>query len=434
MFHGLSARSVARIAALTIALLVSSSQRSAFAQATTPANPAPQAPPATTPQQPVGLWSEPGFLSSAIGLATQFGDQNDTHKNGFYPELSNMITGSGWLAVGPGYRHWYDNDRWMFDTSAAVSWHLYTMGQARIERQQLLDDRLTVGTQVMWTDNTQVNFFGIGPDVSDDDQSQFRMQTTDAVGYATLNPKESLAITGVVGWLGRPKLMDPSGTFRPDVPSTLEAFPTAPAADLGQQPAFLHSEGSITSDTRDHRGYPTRGHMYRGALTNYWDMTKGLFTFHTWEAEGLKYVPLSDARVVLAFHGWTVYGKPADGNDIPFYLLPNFGGNRVGRAYHQFEFRDNNLLVLQAESRFAVWEHLDVALLADVGNVAQQYGDLNLDKQSYGAGLRLHTDTTTLARLDVAHGDQGWHVVFGTSEPFRLPRVRRITAIIPFFP
>src|SRR5262249_56231451 len=61
MFCRSSARLVARFAALTIALTFFSSQRSAFAQATTPANPAPQAPPATTttPQRPAGLMSEP---------------------------------------------------------------------------------------------------------------------------------------------------------------------------------------------------------------------------------------------------------------------------------------------------------------------------------------------------------------------------------------
>jgi hypothetical protein len=434
MFDRSSARSVARLAALTIALLFCSNQRSAFAQAgTPPANPAPQAPPATTPQQSAGLMSEPGFLSSAIGFANQFSDRDDSQKSGFYPELSNMITGSGWVSVGPGYRRYFGkDDLTMFDASAAMSWHLYKMGQARLERQQLAGGHLTIGSQVMWQDNTQVNYFGIGPDVSDDDRSQYQMQSTDVVGYATVTTKEWLSINGELGWLGRPKLMNPGGTFKPSVPSTLDAFPDDPAANLSEQPKFLHSEASIIADTRDHRGHSTSGSMYRGALTNYWDKSDGVFTFHTWEAEGLKYIPLSDARVVLAFHGWSVYSNPS--NDIPFYLLPTMGGNRTNRAFHNFEFHDNNLLVLQAESRFAVWEHMDAALFVDAGNVAQHYGDLNLDQRSYGAGLRVHTEKTTLARLDVADGHQGWHVVFSTSEPFRLPRVHRIPAIIPFFP
>jgi hypothetical protein len=137
---------------------------------------------------------------------------------------------------------------------------------------------------------------------------------------------------------------------------------------------------------------------------------------------------------VLAFHGWTIFNNPSNEHEIPFYLLPSFGGSRTGRAYHDFQFHDNNLLVLTAESRFAVWEHLDAALFVDAGNVAHHYGDLDLDKQSWGGGLRVHNETTTLARLDVAHGDQGWHAIVATSEPLRLPRVRRLTAIVPFFP
>jgi outer membrane protein assembly factor BamA len=169
-------------------------------------------------------------------------------------------------------------------------------------------------------------------------------------------------------------------------------------------------------------------------LTNYWDRTYDAFTFHTWEAEGLQYVPLAGARVVLAFHGWTVGGHTSGSNVIPFYMLPAIGGSRTLRAYHDFEFHDNNLIVAGAESRFALWQHLDAALLLDAGNVASRYSDLNFDKTSYGAGLRLHNDSTTLARLDVARGAHGWHMTVSTSEPFRLPRVKRTTATVPFTP
>jgi hypothetical protein len=429
---------VPRLAVL-IAFLLIAGPRTTFAQASGPASnpvsPAAQAPATVSPDPPEGFMSEPQFLSSAVGLADQFGGDHDgSRKSGFYPELSNMITGSGWVAVGPGYRRYFANDRALFDTSAAVSWRLYKMMQARLERQELAGGHLTVGTQAMWQDNTQVNYFGIGQDAEDDARTQYRMQTTDVVGYATVKTREWLSINGEFGWLGRPKLMNPGGTFKRDVPSTLDAFPDDPAANLSEQPKFLHSEASITSDTRDHRGHPTRGSMYRAALTNYWDKTDGFFTFHTWEAEGLHYVPLVDDRVVLAFHGWTVFNNPSVEHQVPFYLLPTMGGSRTDRAYHDFQFHDNNLLVLTAESRFAVYTHLDAALFVDAGNVAGHYGDLNLDKQSYGAGLRLHNERTTLARLDVAHGDQGWHTVVSTSEPLRLPRVRRLTAIVPFFP
>jgi hypothetical protein len=59
---------------------------------------------------------------------------------------------------------------------------------------------------------------------------------------------------------------------------------------------------------------------------------------------------------------------------------------------------------------------------------------LNLDKTSYGAGLRVHSRTSTLARLDVAHSTEGWKVVFNLSDPFRLARRSLRSAVIPFVP
>ena len=93
--------------------------------------------------------AEPSFLSSAISVANQFGEQEATPKSGFYPELSNMIAGAGWVSVGPGYRRYFASDRMMFDTSAAVSWHLYKMAQVRLERQQLAEGHLVIGAQAM---------------------------------------------------------------------------------------------------------------------------------------------------------------------------------------------------------------------------------------------------------------------------------------------
>jgi len=391
-------------------------------------------PPLTAPSAPGGLAGEPGFVRSAIDLTNKYGGQGKTPESGFYPELSNMVTGAGWVSLGPGYRHYFHDDQVLVDTSAALSWHLYKMAQARIEMPKLANDHLRIGAQYMWDDNTSVNYFGVGPNISEDARSEYRLQNRDLVGYATVTTKPWLTLTERFGWLDHPILMDQGGTFKRNFPNTIAVFPGDPAVSLSKQPTMLHSEASIAADTRDHRGHPTYGGLYRAALTNYWDRSGGTFTFHTVEAQATHYVPLADKRVVLAFNGWSVYSDPVD--DIPFYLLPALGGSRTLRDYHDFQFHDNNLLVVNAESRFAIWQHLDAALFADAGNVASHFTDLNLDKTSWGAGVRLHNDTTTLGRIDVAHGAQGWHVIFSTSEPFKLPRAssHQNTAIVPFFP
>ena len=92
------------------------------------------------------------------------------------------------------------------------------------------------------------------------------------------------------------------------------------------------------------------------------------------------------------------------------------------------------MLVANAESRWPLFSHVDAAAFFDAGNVAARVGDLNLDKTSYGAGLRVHSRASTLARLDVAHGREGWLVVFRLSDPFQFARHSLRTTSVPFVP
>ena len=86
------------------------------------------------------------------------------------------------------------------------------------------------------------------------------------------------------------------------------------------------------------------------------------------------------------------------------------------------------------ELRIPLWMHVDVAPFFDAGNVASRYSDLNFDKTSVGAGVRLHTTRVTFARADVAHGSEGWRFVFRTSDPFKFSRIRQHLAQMPFAP
>jgi outer membrane protein assembly factor BamA len=291
-----------------------------------------------------------------------------------------------------------------------------------------------VGAQGMWQDETQVNYFGLGSNVIEDDRSQYRFQTHDVVGYATYQPTSSLALSGEFGWLGRPKVLEPGGSFKGDFPDTRDAYPTDPAVSLATQPSLLRSEAAITADTRDHRGYPLSGFVYRAAVTHYMDRSGGTFSFREYQGEALQIVPLVARKWTLVLHGWAVAGDLADGHEIPFYLLPALGGTNTLRGYHNFQFHDTNSLLVNAESRLRLTPHIDMAVFADAGNVGNRFADLNLDKTSYGVGLRLHTTSTTIARMDVARGDEGWRVLFRTTEPFRLARIRRHVAVMPFMP
>jgi outer membrane protein assembly factor BamA len=159
----------------------------------------------------------------------------------------------------------------------------------------------------------------------------------------------------------------------------------------------------------------------------------GRFTFQQYEAEGLQIIPvMEDYDWRLALHGWIVWSDVPRGNQVPFYLLPSLGGNNSLRSFADYRFHDQNLAVANVESRWGVWTNLDLAVFLDAGNVGPRVQDLNLDKTSIGAGLRLHTERATFARFDVAYGADGWNFVFRTSDPLRLARLTRRVAAVPF--
>jgi outer membrane protein assembly factor BamA len=386
------------------------------------------------PRPDAGLLTEPRLLTSAIDTGFERFGETGTPKNGYYTELSNMITGSGFISIGPGYRHDVLGKNGFVDVSGAVSWRLYNMMQGRFEMPALAHDHITLGAQVMWQDQTQNAYFGIGSDSLETNEAQYRLQSADSVGYLLLRPVPSLTFGGELGFLRRPDILSPGGTFKQGLPTVEQQFPADPGVSDSFQPNYMHGEVSVVSDTRDRRSRPTSGGMYRAALVTFNDQSTGTFSFRQYEGEAAHFIQLLDTDWVLALHGWVVTSDVPNAHEVPFYLLPSLGGNNSLRSYADYRFHDNNMASVNAESRWGIFTHVDVAAFLDAGNVAPRFQDLDLAKTSWGGGIRLHTDRTTFARFDVAHGAEGWRFVFRTSDPLRLSRLSRRVAAVPFVP
>jgi hypothetical protein len=282
---------------------------------------------------------EPRGLAKVIDLGLRTaGHGSDEDKGGFYPELSIDTTGAGWIAAGPGYRAWIGGDRLVLDGSAAVSWRLYKMAQGRAELTNLLRSRLAIGAVARWQDLTQVTTFGAGQDSHEADRSEYRLQSTNVAGYAVIRPVRRLALQAMLGWLDGPSIDAPSGSFRRGFPSTRERFNTDPTFALTAQPSVLHGEASVIADTRDHRGHPSRGGVYRAAWSRYVDRGVGTFGFDRYEAEAAQFVPVARGRVIFGLHGWLVASSAKD--TLPFYLAASLGGANTLRSYADFRFHD----------------------------------------------------------------------------------------------
>jgi hypothetical protein len=391
---------------------------------------------ASAPSEQTGLVSEPGALTRAMDFADKELNQGGGDGDGFYPEFGNMITGSGWISAGPGYRHHLLDDQAVITASAAVSWNFYRMAQGRFELPRLANDHLAVGVQAIYQDLLQVNYFGLGNNSLQSNRSGYRLDETDVFGYASVRTTPWLSVSGRFGWIHQAELSTMTG-WSVSYPNTLDVFSDATAPGLTQQPAFLHGDLSIAADTRDHPGHPTRGGLYRVTAAGYSDRDYGKYSFRRYEAEAAQFVPLVEDKWVLAFHAWEVFSDTSAGNTVPFYLMPSLGGKNTLRGYYDHRFHDRDMQVFNAESRWGLFTHLDLAVFADAGKVAPVASDLDLKhmKTSYGAGLRVHTRTSTVGRLDFGHSTEGWRVVFKINDPFRRSTLSGgRSEVIPFVP
>jgi hypothetical protein len=366
--------------------------------------------------EPQGFIQEPDAITRAALFADRHFGKGDLN-NGFYVDFGKMIPGAGWLSGGPGYRKWMGRDTMLLDASAGFSVNGYKSVQARMVLPKFAKSRLALGTQVRWFEFGEIDYFGVGPDTSKDALTPFGITATHAVAHATFRPTRWFDIDGEIGMLS-PDLKE-SGLDR--------------IVPVAGQPTFVPMQLQLTVDTRNFREHPTSGLLLRASGAHYEDRDTGAFTHRRYESEFAGFLPMFGERVVLALHGMVVTTPREDGS-VPFYLLPSLGGANSLRSFADYRFHDRNMAVANAELRLAMMTHVDLAFFTDAGNVAARIQDLNLDKRSYGAGLRLHTRRQTFARFDAATGAEGWRFLFRLTDPLAFTRLERRASVVPSVP
>jgi outer membrane protein assembly factor BamA len=175
---------------------------------------------------------------------------------------------------------------------------------------------------------------------------------------------------------------------------------TIPGSNGGTVSGF----GLVTIfDNRDNIYYPSKG-MW-GELVVYnsntifgssFDYTRVAFDFS-------KYFHYKEN--ILALNLYSIYSN----TDVPFFQMGLLGGQKKMRGFYEGRYRDNNVLVFQAEYRRHLFWLLGFTVFGDMGQVAHRYDSFNTNdwRYTYGLGLRLMLDQTqkTNLRVDFAIGD-----------------------------
>jgi outer membrane protein assembly factor BamA len=322
---------------------------------------------------------------------------------GWYPKLGNVTAGSG-FSFGPGYRHvGLLGGHADFSGFAIASFKKYWMLETRLRMPRLADGRVVLDAHAQRYEFPEEQYFGIGPDSRREDDVNFGMLNTMFGGSASYSPVRWLTFTG---GLDR---MNPSISASAAPGEILSLFSDDTAPGVGDQPDFLRFEASADVNYRQPKGNPRRGGRFLLAYQNYDDIGGSSYGFDRVEADVQQYIPFLNERRVIALRAFASVSDADTGQRIPFYLQRTLGGPDDLRGFRRFRFRDENMLLLQAEYRWEIFTAVDGALFYDAGKVASRSEDLNFrDLESdYGIGFRFGTRNGIFLRVEGAFGSSG---------------------------
>jgi hypothetical protein len=166
--------------------------------------------------------------------------------------------------------------------------------------------------------------------------------------------------------------------------------------------------------TVDRVDEPSLGIHLRAEARKFKSMDGKNLDYDFWRGEARGYLPVLSGRRVFALRLVYEGVDPLAGSDpVPFYRLPESVGSDRFSGFKSHRFRDQQLILAHAEYRWILWNrHVWALLLAQAGEVAPHRDDFMWDGRhtSLGGGLRGRLSPTTLARLELAHSDEGWQI------------------------
>jgi outer membrane protein assembly factor BamA len=213
------------------------------------------------------------------------------------------------------------------------------------------------------------------------------------------------------------------GYMRPDVgpgtdrlfPSIEESFSDVEAPGLANQPNFLHTTIFSEVDYRDFRGNPRSGGHYRVSYGIWDDRTLQQFDFRRFDVLLTQHVPLvADKSHAISGRFGTSYVNNETGERVPFYFLAYVGGIDTIRSFREFRFKDENAMWMSAEYSWMPIKWVSLATFVDAGEVSPDWNSIDFRglKTGYGFGIRFHTRTQNLARIDYGTGGGEGHQIF----------------------
>jgi hypothetical protein len=332
--------------------------------------------------------------------------------SGFFPAFGSVYPG-GSFTLGAGYRHFYARNA-VWDIVGLYSIKNYKKIEVGTRTPWHGGGPVFFGLRAGWLDAPQVSYYGLGPDTVTDAKSNFGAEEGYAGLTLGLRPSPWFRLSGDVAYEDFKTKAGAGST-----PSIEILYDETTAPGLGSNPTYIHSQAEAAIDWRPGAGYARRGGFYGIAFHDYSDLDD-TFSFQRLDGEIVQHIPLLRENWVISLRG-RVQSTVNDDDVVPYFMMPYLGSGSTLRAYPSQRFRDRHALLTSAEFRWIPNRlALDMAIFYDAGKVASRREDLDFEDlaTNWGIGARFHGPSTTILRIEMARGSEGWNLVFATSAAF----------------
>ena len=216
------------------------------------------------------------------------------------------------------------------------------------------------------------NYYGVGNDTNADDVENYTNNFAQFQGQY-YKPLNSTLFAGVVFDLQRNWIrdLDPEGRIVNESVDGLDG-----GFQLGIGPSFKY-------DSRDNTIYPNKGIFASAEILV---VHIGDFQFTNYNLEFRKFLTIKNDKNVIGLH---FSSRMTSGDNVPFYKLPQLGGDERLRGIENASlYRDKQAVFLQTEYRRHLFWRFGMVAFAGIGDVGNRIGSFDNPKVVVGFGGR----------------------------------------------
>ncbi|UCF04700.1 MAG: BamA/TamA family outer membrane protein [bacterium] len=295
---------------------------------------------------------------------------------------------------GAGFKVYQKNlvgDGSKLQLSASAGLRARQRYQLSLERLGLFGERVFSDLAIGYRFLPDESFYGIGPNTSKSDESNFAHEQMYAqIGIGT-SPFRMLDLVASLR-IEQNDIREGRDTRSVSL-TELPLASSLPGLERGVR--MMGADVSVCFESRATPGGPGGWCriVLQGAMYN--QIEESNYGFYSFKADITQHLHLFYGRVlVLRVAGELV--EPVKDRHVPFYYLSEIGRRETVRGFSRGRFRDFDMVLASLEYRYPIWKHhddqLDAFLFVDAGQVAHDIledSDWDDVRVGFGGGIRL---------------------------------------------